>query len=429
MQANQTNQTAEYPTSKSEAVSHIYNYWKNKPVNQFDETTTVSKNIEEDLSKRKVYGSDDPLNLPDSMKWVEVDTNDESAINSISKFLQTHYLVDDTGKFKLDYNPNFLKWAIGTNSISIAVVSKKNNAICGFVSANFLNMTVFESTQNFAVVDFLCAHPVYRGKKMVNVLIDEIVRRIVKSGVHQGCFTTSKYIPTPTSIIRIYHRPINYIKLQKYGFTDLEPAVMPNKKNPQKIQRLFNITGSIPHTCVPMTLEHLEQVYKAYHMYINRYNIYVNYTIDELKYYLLDTDNVKSFVELNGKNEVIDFFSFYQLDTVVCQESVEKNPIDKIYAWNLFLYTCNYISNSEFIQKALLVASKNNADVLNVTDTMIIPDTIYTKDFANDVDSDDESFVASYQHGFLKGSGKLNFNFFNWKCPEIHSKQLSWNTF
>ena len=414
---------AEYPTSVTEGKKFTYNYWKNKPVSNFDETPVFSKNIETDLTQRKVYGNDEPIKLPSSMKWVEIDINDTANIETICKFLRAYYLVDDSGKYKLDYTKEFVKWAIESNGILLTIVSEKNNAICGVVSASFRNMTVFEGKQTFGVVNFLCAHPVYRKKKIAYTLIDEIIRRIVKKGVHQGCFTTERCVPSPTSTLRFYHRPINYVKLNKFGFTDLELDKTPEQKNPEKIQKKIAVEPVIPSSYKPMELKHIPDVYRVYNKYINKYNIYSNYTTKELEHFLLNSDTVSSYVIVDNDNEIVDFVSYYKLNYFM------DDTVEKITTAYLFLYSCNEINSTDFIDNLLKVVSHNKLDMLNVTDTMIISDCLFTHETTNGYDSDEDTYSKQYQHGFLKGSGKLHFNFFNWKCPTVLPKQLSWFAF
>ncbi len=417
----QENSQSSYPKRAKEAKNHDYTYWKTKPVTQLDEQSFVSQNIEHNLENRKVYASNDEIKLPESMKWIKVDTNNIEVMNNISKFLRTYYSTDDSEKFTFNYTTEFLQWAIGSDNICLAIVSKKNNAICGFISASFKTITVFESSKRFAVVNFLCSHPIYRTKNIAQTLIDEIVRQIVKTGVHQGCFTTERWIPTPTSTLRFYHRPLNYIKLQKYGFTDLEMMKHESKKNPEKIQKQFDITEKM--SCIPMTLDHMEQVHKIYISYINKYNIYTNYTVQELTHNLLGNTNiVKSFVYIDKDNNVTDFFSYYKLSSAILNETAFIN------VGYLFLYSCN-MNSSKLIMDAMRAMKLDDVDVLNTTDTMIIPELIYTDNLATGEDSEDESFIKSYQYGFLKGSGKIHLNFFNWKCPAITSDKVCWTTF
>lgn len=437
-QTVQTVQTAQtYPTNIKNAKHHDYKYWKTKPMQKIGDISYVSQNIEQNLKNRKVYSGLEQLKLPESMKWINIDINnvrDKNMLDKVSLFLRTNYLTDettnnttgettnDTDKFSLNYTSDFLKWSIGVDNICLAIVTKKSETICGFISASFRKITVFETTKKFAVVDFLCSHPVYKTKGIAQILIDEMIRQIVnEKDIHQGCFCTDRWIPSPVSTIRMYNRPINYIKLQKYEYIDLEFMKPILKRNPEKIQKLFDLVGPIDENIIPMTEDHLTQVYKLYNIFMSRCNICINYTIDELKYYLLfnNTDIVKSYVYIGSDGAVIDFFSYYKLNTII------KNERESINAGYLFLYSCN-MSNGKFIQNIIKTIKNDNIDVFNVLDTLIIPDTIFSKKVDLCDESDDESFTESYQYGFLKSSVKKHLNFFNWKCPTVKSDLIFW---
>lgn len=405
----------EYPNSISKGKKFSYQFWKNKPVSSFDEMSLGSQKIEDDLSKRRVYGEKTPIKLPDSMKWVTIDLEDSVMMDTVVSFLRMYYLIDVKKKFKLDYTADFIKWALGNDGIMIAIVTKDNNTICGIIGTSFKTMTIFNKIEKFAVVDFLCSHPFYRKKKIAFTLIDEIVRRIVSNGVHQGCFTTERCVPSPTTVIRYYHRPINYIKLQKYGFTDVGGK-------PDKVQEKFTIKGVLPSNCVPMTPDHIQHITKLHKKFMSRFNIYCNYSEDDMKHLLLNNNYVKSYV-ITENEQIVDFLSYYLLPYFMDNEN------DKINAAYLFLYSCNNISNDTMIENILKICNNNGIDILNVTDTGTMSDALLTKDIGNDDDSDIESYEHVYEHKFLKGSGKLHFNFFNWKCPTVKPKQISWVTF
>ena len=117
----------EYPTSVNEGKKYKYNYWKTKPVLEFDEVSAFSQNIENNLTNRNSYGKNEPIKLPQQMKWTEININDNASMEIVSQFLKKHYLVDTSGKFKLDYTKEFLKWAIGTDGILLAIVTEKHN--------------------------------------------------------------------------------------------------------------------------------------------------------------------------------------------------------------------------------------------------------------------------------------------------------------
>ena len=199
--------------------------------------------------------------LPDSMQWTNIDMTDDNMLQEVINFLKLYYLADAKGKFKLDYTPEFLKWAIGNTGFMLAITTKKNNSICGLIGTTVRELVVFDKTEKIGVVDFLCAHPVFREKKIAHVLIDEATRRAVKQGVNVGCFTTEKCIPSPITRLRYYHRPINYLNLQKTGFTDVGG-------NPENIQKKFEVKKEIPRGYFELTDNNIEDIYKLYKNYM-----------------------------------------------------------------------------------------------------------------------------------------------------------------
>jgi len=406
-----------YPESISEGKDYKYNFWKNKPVTKFDNVYTKSENIEKRLSDRSVYNQDEPIKLPNSMKWIHVDLNNETTMESIAKFLKLHYLTDPSNKFKLDYTAEFIKWILGSDGILLAIVSVKSGAICGTVAASYNNIRVFDQTQKFGVVNFLCAHPIYRKKKIAFTLIDEITRRIVKSGVNQGCFTSERCVPSPTTTLRFYHRFLNYLKLSKYKFTEMEGGI------PEKHHEKFLIKGEVPKQYKKIKLDYIPGVLKAFNSFMVKFNIHCEYTEKELANLLINKF-VECYVELDNDDNVIDFVSYYKLPYIINGED------EKLYAGYLFLYSCNVTAGDEMMSNLLKLLSHNDMlDLFTVLDTMVMHDTLLIKHLPLECDSDVDSYQKPYQHKFTRGSGKIHFNFFNWKCPTVTPRQIQWIAF
>ena len=405
----------EYPKRIKDAKKFTYEFWTNKPVPQFDEISIMSTPIEQNLLTREVYKSDNPIKLPDGLRWVTIDMSDTNMLASVCQFLRLHYLIDQKNKFRIDYTPDFLRFAIGKNGMMIAIVSQKSNVICGLVATSFKLLTVFDKLERFAAVDFLCSHPIYRKKKIAFTLIDEIVRRITKTGCHFGCFTTERCIPTPTTTIRYYHRPINYSKLQKHGFIEIGG-------NPEKVQLKFNLSDNVSNDFIKMKNEDLTTVYELYKYFSSRFNIYCHYTEQELGQLLLNNDFVNSYVVMDGE-KIVDFASYYKLPYLI------ENSEEKINSAYMFLYSCTTVSPDTIIDNLLKIAKKENYDVLNVLDVGLVGDMLLTSELNNGDESDEESYEHVYEHKFLKGTGKIYFNFFNWKCPEIRPRQLLWTVY
>lgn len=401
-----------YPKTIAEAKEYSYNFWKNKPVTQFTDFAVRSERIEDNITDRVVYSSDIPITLPNSMKWVTIDFNcdNEISLDNIAKFLRMYY---SDKKFKKFYTADFIKWLLGNNGFIVAIVTKTNNNLCGIAGVTIKPMIVFDKNETFGSIQFLCSHPIYRKKKIAFTLIDETVRRTTKMGIKQGYFTTELCVPTPTTVIRDYYRPFDYIKLQKCGFLNVD-------EDPEKIQRKFYIKDSIPDNCIPMTSDHIHDVYLLYKAFVVKFNIYYNYSENDLKNILLGNNHVKSYVFIRDDN-VIDFTSYYELT-----HFSNENP-EIIKSGYLLLYTCNTLSENEIMNSLLRIMKVNKMDLLTVNDTMMISEILLTNDLKNDEDSDSGDYEKMYEHKFIKGNKKVYFNFFNWRSPTIKPKQLSIN--
>jgi len=70
----------------------------------------------------------------------------------------------------------------------------------------------------------------FQKKNICQILIDELTRLVVKDGTTQGCFTTDRYVPSPTAKLRYFRRPLNYMKLYKFGFSEIEGNENQQKK-------------------------------------------------------------------------------------------------------------------------------------------------------------------------------------------------------
>lgn len=402
-----------YPSTVEEGKKYDYNFWKNKPVVKFNEHVSDIGNIELDLKDRKTYGSSSEINIPSSMQWKTIDINNLKELESVSQFLNINYDINKSSKFDVEYSPNFIKWVIN-DGILIAITLKSNNAICGVVGCYFKKMVVFDKIENFGIVTFLCSHPIYRKKKIAFTLIDEITRRIVLSGVNQGCFLTERCVPTPVTTMRCYHRPINYEKLKKHEIIIIDG-------DEKIITKRLKITDSFPESFVKMNSSHIIEVLKLYNKFMFRFNIYCKYTETELETLLLNTDIVTSYVIMKD-DKIIDFVSYYKLPYSI------KNSDEKINTAYLFLYSSETISGSNIIKDILKTTVKDNIDLFNIIDIGNMYDSLLLKDTGL-CDSDYESYTKSYQHNFMKGTDKKYFNFFNWKCEEIMTNQLFLNLF
>ena len=404
----------QYPKYVNDAKDHKYSFWENKPVMNIEEPAGISSIIENNLIERPIYASSTPINLPATMKWENINLNDDELMNKVSEFLNKNYVSDPKNKIISVYTINFLRWVIGENGCILAIISIEKNEICGVISASCKNVTVFDKTDKFASVNFLCADPKYRTRKIANILIDEMTRHLLHKGYNQACFTTDRYVPTPRTTIRYYHRPLNYKKLHETKYMILNEEI-------EKTHEKLLVTKPLSDEFVKLNETHLKSVYDLYNKFMVKYNICCKYTEDELKEQLLNKF-VTSYVII--KNDiVVDFVSYYKLSYNITDSS------EQISAGHLYLYSANNVDNYKIMDEVLKIATQENLDVFIVNDTNNMAEIIATKTVKVGEMSDSESYGYSYQFKFLKSCKKLHFNFYNWKCPEVKPNQISWFTF
>ena len=406
-----------YPTTVVESKSHNFNFWKHKPVSKFTDIVHSSDIIDKNIETRKNYSQNDPLKLPQIMEWKELDLNDINSLNKVCKFINEYESVGTKKKFKIRYTSELLKLALYPHGSILTISLKKNGEIYGVIGYCNNDVTVFDKTNNFGICHFLCVHPMYRNKKMVSILIDEMTRRLIKKDIISGCYVTNRCVPAPIVAIRQYRRPINYEKLHKLRFCALQ------EKCTEKDINNFVVATDIPKNYINMTSEHIPDAYKLLNEFMMRFNVYVNYSKSELKELLLNNKIVKSYVILDKEKNIIDFISYYDIE----YECVDTD--ETINARYFYLHTCVNIGQDSLINESLKIAQQDSIDLITTTDTMLMSNAILSKEFSITNESEENDHTKIYEYKFVRSENKAYFNLFNWKCPEIKPVQLSWFPF
>jgi glycylpeptide N-tetradecanoyltransferase len=415
-----------YPTTHRESKNHKYNYWKNKPVIRTDNMN--KRGQIEDITKRKLYTSPDPINL-NMLEWHTVDFNNNEDVEPVIDFINSNYVTNTRNKFRLYYTSESVKWALGDGSL---VVIKLGSNIVGTVGYTIRDMVVEQFTEKFGEVNFLCVHKKYRSsyknknvnnkkksnkKKqyLVHVLIDDAIRRIYNEGGRQGLFTTTKYIPTPTTTFRYFHRPLNYRKLHEHGHTILEGDV-------DSIHRRFTDKTEPMDYYHVAEKEHLKTILSLYNEYMKKFNVYVKYSLKELEHYLFN-DYTRTYVMKDKTGKIVDFVSYY-----ITYQSITGSD-EKIKNANLFLYSCIKEDIQILAPNVIrLILRDTDCDVFTVTDSTDNSDFLLSNKIYPDEDSDCEDVQKAYDHKFFKGTGKSYLNFFNFGTSRMHSGQVCWTS-
>ena len=91
----------------------------------------------------------------------------------------------------------------------------------GFISGTPLKLTVGENNIKIAEINFLCVHKKLRAKKLAQVMIKEITRRVNLNKIWQAYYTSGTIIPTPFTSAPYYHRNLSVKKNIETGFSYL----------------------------------------------------------------------------------------------------------------------------------------------------------------------------------------------------------------
>ncbi|AYV83552.1 MAG: N-myristoyltransferase [Hyperionvirus sp.] len=389
----------DHPTTKEEAKNWDYKFWSNRLVPKLDEPSPLVGIIDAQLKDHIV---NEPIKMFEPYEWFKLDSN--SNLGEVVTFLNKYYNADSSkDEFRPHHTAEYMKWSLGEKFKIIGI--RAANKIGAVVAVTVKKLQVFSKLVDVGDVNYLCIHPHLREKGIAPKLIDEVIRQLASEGVIVGMFATDKYIPNPFCRTELYNRPLNYERLCNAGFIKLERNVSLDKavstcmiqyKNKQKVIKM-------DHT-------HHKTAYNLLCTYQDRYNVYRRYTFEEFLVAFSNSNIVSTYVILNDKNEIDDFYSFYKLAYHVLKYAVQPkktNVPEFINAAYMNIYTSLNVTQLTIFKAALLSARDEGMDIFICSDMMENLDVLFDN-------------VSK----FTKGSKYLHYNFYNMKCPEISPQQV-----
>jgi len=180
-----------------------------------------------------------PLNLVEGFTWYDIDINNPDELDCIYTLLQNHYVEDSDNTFRLQYDKNFLQWALtppGYKREWHTSVKTSNGKIIAFISAIPVDIVINGIKLNIAEINFLCVHKKLRKHRLTPVLIKEITRRVNIYGIFQAVYTAGVTLSAPIAECQYYHRSLNPKKLIELEFTSLT-----NNMNLARTIRLYKL--------------------------------------------------------------------------------------------------------------------------------------------------------------------------------------------
>ena len=404
-------------TEYSKNVEDNSIFWSKKPVTQINKIVSTTSKIC-DLDKISLYNSETPISIS-QLEWESIDLEDFCKLSQVCDFLNLHYDKDQSSTFSYFFTPDILKFFIQNGE---CLVLQFEDNILGTISYTKQNLVINNKNEDFINVNFLCIHPKYRNQgtqKMVHLLIDEVTRKCVNNKYNSGIFTTNKKVARPISAIRYYNRPLNYNKLHKHNFISID-----SDNNSNNLHKRFLENVDPPDHYINVTSEdiknnnYMEEIHKLYNEYMSRYNLYVNYSKEELEKILFN-DNVDVYILKNKNNKIVDFLSYFNYTKAI------KDSDEQINISHLYLYTCLTEDIQLLISNFIRTVSKNNnTDLITITDNMQNSEALLSELKHFDIDSDNDDYEKVYDYKFGKSPIKSYINLFNWQCPQMKPNQI-----
>lgn len=399
-----------------------YKFWKTQPVTRLDES--VAKEGPIDKVKLAVDISDRPLPLLNEFEWCTVDVTDQKELEDIFVLLNENYVEDRDASFRFKYTREFFNWSLRSPGWKadwhVGVRVRSTGKLVAFISAIPVDLRVRDNTIKSVEINFLCVHKQLRGKRLTPVLIKEITRRVNRHDIWYALYTSGTVLPSPVSICRYTHRPLNWSKLHDVGFTHL-----PGKAT--KTQMLA--TYALPKEPVtkglrPMQASDLEQVRELFNKYQARFDLVQNFSKEEFSHWFIGGDEqstttdpskkvIYSYVVEDADGKISDFFSFYSLPFTILNNSIHK----ELGIGYLFYYASDAdLSYADRFEPAATAALKERLCQL-VNDACILARNAKMDVFNALTSQDNALFLDDLKFG--PGDGFLNFYLFNYRAFPI----------
>lgn len=375
-------------------------FWKSKPLMKESDIFCRTSRLS-DLNEKILYKGNNNNFLPDKLTWNTIEYKDKESLAVVSNFLNLYYKENNN----INFTTELLQLILGGDGFVLSIVTKNSNALCGVVCVNIRKMIVYDKNQNFAFTNFLCSHPKYRKKGLMETISNELIRYLnVEKNIQQGIFFSKNKISQPFVSLRKYYRPLNYNRLVDLEFLKIEG------KN-DVIHNKFSMCNSqISPNYISMEKNHLNKVYELLNKYKSQFNISFYYTKNELENILLNNNIVKSYVILDeSKEEIIDFISYYKI-----QYKGKNNGL--VNAGYIFLYSLLKEYGESMLNNLIKIMNNDNIDIIYSYDDKNTMNILLSEKYNSNEDSDIETYDKVYEYKFIKKEKKYGY-LFNWEVP------------
>ncbi len=391
-----------------------YKFWKTQPVPKFDESITEDGPIE---TKTIADISTERLPLLKEFEWADLDMTNPEDHDEVFRLLYENYVEDADSTFRFKYTPEFLNWALKPPGYRkdwhVGVRVKSSGRLIGFIAGMPADLDVHGKKIKAVEINFICVHKKLRSKRLAPILIKEVTRRVNLQGIFQALYTAGVVLPSPVSVCRYNHRPINWKKLHEVGFSYLPDGVSETQmiakytlRNQGKVKNLREVKA-----------EDYKQLIALFKKFQTRYEIVHDFNEEEFKHWIFgdlslknDQKVVHTWVVENDDGEITDFFSFYLLPFSILNNS-DHQDLGIAY---LFYYASDVAFDKEEAEGNVLL-KKRLTDLIG--DALIIAKSLGVDVFNALSSQDNNLFLQDLKFG--EGDGLLNYYLFNYRAKPI----------
>ncbi|EJW03182.1 hypothetical protein EDEG_02435 [Edhazardia aedis USNM 41457] len=415
-------------------MQNNHNFWSTQPVGngKTNEAIKIPKNVSTKVTP-----------LPPTFYFKNLTLNN---INIIHDLLSENYVQDNSGKYRLLYSIDFLKWQFSGFSIMLGVF--QNDELVGFSLGKKHKIVVNGVCEDSLSVNFLCLKINLRKKNLAPLIIQEMTRQANLVGIFRAVFTAGLVLPFKVASARYFHRVINEEKMhrlydekhEKIDLDNFDPEKNENNNIKKKESRSknSNITEEIKintncrsndkikeksigknsdlqdikkefetyfyHDIDTNTIyksvenSEFKKIYEIYEKESTEYGLYEKTCLERFEEITKPIENVL-YTLVSTKNGIIKgFISFFIIDTLI----VTKNTKIK----GAYLYHLYGENKAELVHHAIKYAETINADIFNCI-------------------SIGKYFEFIGKLSFKPGDGVLNYYLFNWDVLPIPSSYIS----
>ena len=298
----------------------------------------------------------------EDLVWSELDILSEEESLELYGFLSENYVSNKHSEFSLCYSKDFLVWALTSpgwkKEFHIGLRDKtQNNKLVAFISGIPTSLKQFREIKKNLVVNFLCINQNFRTQKLSLLLIEEITKRAIDSGLEQALYTGNTYRPSLEPIIssHYYHKSLNPKKLQDNRFIN---TMTPMQLRLHKL--FYSKNTNITNDMRPLEEKDIPTVTRKLNETNKSFQIAQSFREEEVKHWFLKRNNV---VYSYVSKDLSDFVSFYSISIATQNENTSINS-----SYLFHYYSKNVSTTEKLLKKSLVLAKKENFDIFNCID-------------------------------------------------------------